>query len=667
MGLTLDIVNDPDSLDADINVSALIAALYIKDRVPKGINTNAHPDYFYAAKKAVGVNSPDIAARKLSYYEYFYGKSGGGVVKDAGAASPDLANSSGSDTPGPSDKSISTGSFGVGFRDPNNKYPLKDYIGESDVNRLARGVIDGTIVKLKDANRKLGIPKAKGNGSWDQPAAPFGAKYPFNKVFETEAGHVQEFDDTPGQERINTYHRSGTFTEVDTNGTQVNYIVGDNFILMEQNGCIHVAGEVNITVDGNTNIFARSDANIEVSQNANIEVGNNLELGVANDAYLAIGGDFKVKVGGEFDLQANGIYQKSDYDFNIQADGDYNVKGSGVTQEASSEVNIKAGSAIKASGATVNVKGTGAVNVDYGTYNLGAGAAASAGSAVDVPAVELTPPAAGNPLNSTIAYSVTPPREFEEKAVIETPEDWDTPEGRAQAAKQSAEEGVAGAPGAVADETGAPLSGGSGSPVAVDKSLINSTRDFTNDYRLSKNVVLGMVIFGGVGGKHRLTPQMLKPNKDAAERLYTVQEIVGNLAETSHNVLEKIIDVLPGGLSGFKNQWMITSGYRLKGVVPFESPISDHCKGHCLDIALTIPDKYNKTFELIQKIEPLIVYDQLILEYRAPDSVWMHISYRKDNNRKMAFTMVNDSVYKRNAAGIPSGFFLINSIPPKSK
>ena len=37
----------------------------------------------------------------------------------------------------------------------------------------------------------------------------------FNKVFETESGHVQEFDDTPGQERIHTYHRSGTFHEVD--------------------------------------------------------------------------------------------------------------------------------------------------------------------------------------------------------------------------------------------------------------------------------------------------------------------------------------------------------------------------------------------------------------------------------------------------------------------
>jgi hypothetical protein len=157
---------------------------------------------------------------------------------------------------------------------------------------------------------------------------------------------------------------------------------------------------------------------------------------------------------------------------------------------------------------------------------------------------------------------------------------------------------------------------------------------------------------------------MLKP-PGGQERLYTVPEIVGNLAETAANILEPIIDILPGGLAGYNSQWTISSGYRLKGVVPNESPTSDHCKGHCVDIVLNIPDKFNKTFQMIQKIEPLIVYDQLILEYRHPQSVWMHISYRKDNNRKMAFTMVNDKTYKRNEKGLPYGFYLLDTIPPK--
>ena len=52
-----DIVNNPNSLDDDINVSALVAALYIIDRVPKGTNPSAHPGFFYAAKNAVGKKS----------------------------------------------------------------------------------------------------------------------------------------------------------------------------------------------------------------------------------------------------------------------------------------------------------------------------------------------------------------------------------------------------------------------------------------------------------------------------------------------------------------------------------------------------------------------------------------------------------------------------------
>ena len=324
MGLNIDIVNNPDSLDSDINVSALVAALYIKDRVPKGTKETDHPGYFYAAKKAVGVNSPDIAAKKLQYYEYFYGtQATGSVDKDAGAppATPP-ANFDG--TPGPSSDSIKRGTDNTGFRDPNNKYPLKDYINEPDTNRLARGIIEGTVVEKKDANVKKGIPKAYDSGSWDQPMPAFGAKYPYNKVFETESGHIQEFDDTPGQERIHTYHRSGTYTEIDANGTEVHYIIGDSFTLMERNGCIHVAGECNITVEGNTNIFARTDANIEVAQNANIRVGNNVDLGVANDMYVAAGGSILMNAAGSFAVQANSISLKGEAT-NIEATGDMNI------------------------------------------------------------------------------------------------------------------------------------------------------------------------------------------------------------------------------------------------------------------------------------------------------------------------------------------------------
>jgi predicted chitinase len=645
-GLNIDIVNNPDSLDNDINVSALVAALYIKDRV-KGVAPSAHPGFFLAAKKAVGVNSPDIAALKQNYYEYFYGKAGtGGEEKDAGApiATPPA---DGDATPRPSEESVRSGADNNGFRDPNSKYPLKGYIGEPDTNRLARGIIEGTVVKKKDAVRVRAVPRALDLGPWDQPEAPYGAKYPFNKVFETESGHIQEFDDTPGQERIHTYHRSGTFQEIDTNGTQVNYIVGDNFVLMEKNGCISVRGECNITVDGNTNIYARTDANIQVDQNATIKVGNNLDIGVGTDVTMAIGGDFKVKVAGDFKVDAANITAKSQGDYDVQAVAALGIKGETTNIEAVGEANYLSG---------------GATKMDYSEGQFGNGAA----GATDLEDVALTPPEATVGLSPVVPFAIPPEREFEEKTTAETPDDFETPEGRAASAQQARTEGVVGAPAPVATEEAPAPSGGSKSVVPVSCDIIYARKEFSNDFRMSKNFTLGMLIDGGVGGKHRLVDQMLKETKSSPERIYTVQEIVCNLAQTAQNILEPMLEVLPGGIGGYKNQWKINSGYRLKGVVGNESPTSDHCKGHAIDIGIMLPDKYTSTYDIIQKAEKLLPYDQLILEYRHPGSVWIHVSYKPKGSRKMAFTMVNDSTYKRNAAGAPSGFVLVQNIPPKS-
>jgi predicted chitinase len=646
MGLTLDIVNNPNSLDDDINVSALVAALYIKDRV-KGVAPSAHPGFFLAAKKAVGVNSPDIAALKQNYYEYFYGKAGtGGEEKDAGApvATPPA---DGDATPRPSEESVRSGADNNGFRDPNSKYPLKGYIGEPDTNRLARGIIEGTVVKKKDAVRVRAVPRALELGPWDQPEAPYGAKYPFNKVFETESGHIQEFDDTPGQERIHTYHRSGTFHEIDTNGTQVNYIVGDNFVLMEKNGCISVRGECNITVDGNTNIYARTDANIQVDQNATIKVGNNLDIGVGTDVTMAVGGDFKVKVAGDYSIDAANINTKSQGDLISQAVGAMNIKGSTINQEAEGAANYLSG---------------GTTNMDYSQGQFGNGA----DGAQDAEDVGLTPPASTVGLSPVVPFAIPPEREFEEKTTAETPDDFETPEGRAASAQQARTEGVVGALPPLATEEAPAPSGGSKNNIPVSCDIIYARKEFSNDFRMSKNFTLGMLIDGGVGGKHRLVDQMLKESKSSPERIYTVQEIVCNLAQTAQNILEPMLEILPGGIGGYKTQWKINSGYRLKGVVANESPTSDHCKGHAIDIGIMLPDKYTSTYDIIQKAEKILPYDQLILEYRHPGSVWIHVSYKPKGSRTMAFTMVNDATYKRNAAGMPSGFVLVENIPPKS-
>jgi hypothetical protein len=308
----------------------------------------------------------------------------------------------------------------------------------------------------------------------------------------------------------------------------------------------------------------------------------------------------------------------------------------------------------------MNILAGGTLSADYSQGQFGNGASGANTQAVDaLPAVELTPPPAGDPLDPTVPYLIPPERAFEERTTAETPDDWNTPEGRAISNRESRENGVAVPVVPNSEETAAP-SGGTTATVPVDCQVIYNTTNFTNDYRLSKNFTLGMMMDGGVNGKHKLVDQMLKESAASAERVFTVQEIVCNLAMTAQNVLEPLLDVLPGGIAGYNKQWKISSGYRLKGVVKQESPTSDHCKGQAVDIAL-INSTYDKTFALASAAEKVLPYDQLILEYRYPGSHWLHCSYKSKGVRKMAFTMVNDKTYQR------SGYALLDAIPQPNR
>jgi GH24 family phage-related lysozyme (muramidase) len=188
-----------------------------------------------------------------------------------------------------------------GFVDPNKRYPR--FFDEPDVNRLARNErVDGTIVFKKECSVTKGVTTANG-GSWNQPPIPYNARYPYNRVYVSESGHVQEFDDTPDNERIHTYHKSGTYTEIDVNGTQVNRIVGDSFQILERNGNVVIKGNCNITIIG--------DGNIRVENNATIEALGNMDIKVGGDIGIGAGGNIRMSAGGEVSMDGSNVHMNS--------------------------------------------------------------------------------------------------------------------------------------------------------------------------------------------------------------------------------------------------------------------------------------------------------------------------------------------------------------------
>jgi GH24 family phage-related lysozyme (muramidase) len=188
-----------------------------------------------------------------------------------------------------------------GFSDPNKIYPK--FLDEPDTHRLARHEkLDGTIVVLKEAARVTGVPCANGS-NWNQPRIPYNAQYPYNTVYSSPSGHVQEYDDTPGNERVHSYHKAGTYTEIDVNGTEVHRIVGDSFTIIERNGHILIRGSCNITVEG--------DANIRVENNTTLETLGNLDVKVGGDVGIGAGGNIRLASGGDISLDGANVHFNS--------------------------------------------------------------------------------------------------------------------------------------------------------------------------------------------------------------------------------------------------------------------------------------------------------------------------------------------------------------------
>ena len=141
------------------------------------------------------------------------------------------------------------------------KYPL--YIDESDLSKFARGEGDYT---LRDTSSANGIPsKAK-------------PVYPYNKVLESESGHVFEIDDTLGVERIAVEHRSGTFHEIHPDGSQVTRVVNDNYTVVCKDDEVYVGGKVNVKVLGDATFDVGGDAKITVAKTTAIESKGNLSV-----------------------------------------------------------------------------------------------------------------------------------------------------------------------------------------------------------------------------------------------------------------------------------------------------------------------------------------------------------------------------------------------------
>tara|TARA_R110000851_G_scaffold78053_3_gene172193 strand:+ start:2459 stop:3433 length:975 start_codon:yes stop_codon:yes gene_type:complete len=182
-------------------------------------------------------------------------------------------------------------SIDKGFSDPSGQYPKDDFINESDLNRLARNEkIEQTIFNTKAQGREEAITKADGS-TWDEPEQSYAAIYPFNRVSESESGHIHEIDDTPDNERLHTYHKAGTFSEIHPDGSKVLKIVGKSYTLILDGENIYIDGDSSETITGDKLIKA-NNLNINIGTSANITIpATNWEGNILFDGNVTVTGN----------------------------------------------------------------------------------------------------------------------------------------------------------------------------------------------------------------------------------------------------------------------------------------------------------------------------------------------------------------------------------------
>ena len=219
-----------------------------------------------------------------------------------------------------------------GFQDAvNGVYPK--YKNETDVNRLSVGDDDNphSTLTIRQADRTTDIGRADFNEvqafmsdldnqtiagddgtAFSEPEVPHNTTYPYNHVYESEAGHIREMDDTPSHERIHERHASGSGYEIHPDGSKVTRVKKDNYDLITGDHFAHIKGNHSTTVDGGVRVFVNADASSD-DQNYTIEVGNNANVNIQVDkgnVNVVTGeGDINLKSGKNIQLDATqGIY-----------------------------------------------------------------------------------------------------------------------------------------------------------------------------------------------------------------------------------------------------------------------------------------------------------------------------------------------------------------------
>ena len=445
-----------------------------------------------------------------------------------------------------------------------------------------------------------------------EPASPYKGRYPYNKSYRSESGHIVEVDDTPGEERLLDQHTSGTYQEMKPRGDHVIKVVGDNYtavagankvsvegdaqVYVGGNCRLHVGGTITIVADGGLNFVSKKDFRVK-ARSINLEtISGDFNVKSAQDTLITSVGDMhtiaktnhletsdynSMIIGGTMSIETKGIGIASDGPITGSATSDVSFGGDGVYLQSKSETNILAGS-------TVNIDGTDTL--------------IQAGGAGETPNKPSATTVAKKSPGSGIGYSPDPSEE-----ILAADDD---PDAMAAAIKNGISNGT------------------------IDPESLRTGDAAESDTDVKDNGVTGnnKSTIGNVGptppdnlalSPHYKLFDLTKgchfPHAICGQQGLSASQMAQNLQLVAINILEPIRKVYP--------DVFITSAFR-----PGNGK-SQHQRGQAVDMQFRNGSSPKRCYEIAQWIKNNVAFDQLILEYSGPSRCWIHCSYNGAGNR----------------------------------
>ena len=211
-----------------------------------------------------------------------------------------------------------------GFTDPEQRYPVKSKLDTPETPLAAKTIDEAykgafSYTKKKELREDYDIVSCANGayGAWSFPPidSVIAPQYPKNHVIAYEKGddtvedsHIIEVDVTPGQERISTIHRTGTYNEITPTGDKTEVINGNNFQVVVKDNNVLIKGNCNLTIDSNCTTKIAGNWNIEVGGDVVTNVGGSYTENIGKSLSQTTGGAVTESYGGNQTTTAPNIF-----------------------------------------------------------------------------------------------------------------------------------------------------------------------------------------------------------------------------------------------------------------------------------------------------------------------------------------------------------------------